>query len=432
MSNDPRRIIDDTPMSLRQILAIGVCIMLVALDGFDVLSVSFAAPGISDDWGINRVALGLVLSMELIGMAVGSIVLGNIADRIGRKPAIMFCLVIMTLGMFFAAGTDGVTELSIHRFYTGIGIGGILAAVNAMTAEFSNLKRRNLCVMLMAGGYPLGVIIGGSVASYLLIEHSWRAIFYFGTVVTATFLPLVWFILPESISFLSHRGGDSALGKINEILRRMGKQTIEALPIMKEQLKVSIAELFQPQLLSITIVLTIAYFTHIMTLYFLLKWIPKIIVDMGFEASQAGYVLVWTNVGSLLGCILLGLLSHRFSVRNMLFLVMAGSFLMIVLFGRGYENLQQMSLIATFAGFFVNAGVAGLYTLFARSFPANVRAGGTGFVIGVGRGGAALGPVLAGALFFGGYGLQTVAILMAMGSLLSGISLVFLKRKEEY
>lgn len=428
--SDPNRIIDETPMSLVQILAVGMCIALLALDGFDVLSISFAAPGISSDWGINRAALGIVLSMELVGMGVGSIILGSVADRYGRRPVILLCLAVMTVGMFFTARAQGMTDLLIHRFYTGLGIGGVLASVNAMTAEFANRRNRNMCVMLMAAGYPLGVTIGGSIASYLLIDNSWRAIFNFGAAVTALSLPLAWFLMPESVGFLSSRGGPGALERINHTLRRMGKQTVEALPAKVEQAKVNLMELFSPSLLAITVVLTTAYFLHIMTLYFILKWIPKIVYDMGFEASLAGSVLVWANIGGLTGSVLLSLLSRRFAVRNMLFGVMGASCIMVVIFGMGYDSLQQLSLIAAAAGFFVNAGVVGLYALFAESFPTSVRASGTGFVIGVGRAGAALSPVVAGYLFFAGYGLQAVAVLMGLCSLLAAVALIFLKTNQ--
>lgn len=429
--NDPHKIIDETPMSLVQILAVATCIALLALDGFDVLSISFAAPGIAGEWGINRAELGIVLSMELVGMGVGSIVLGSIADSYGRRPTILACLVLTAIGMFFTASAQSMTDLLIHRFYTGLGIGGVLAAVNAMTAEFANRRNRNMCVMLMAAGYPLGVTIGGSIASYLLIDNSWRSIFYFGAVATALAVPLTWFLMPESIGFLSHKGGPTALDRINQTLRRMGKDTIDTLPAHAEQAKTSLMELFRPNLLLITLVLTIAYFLHIMTLYFILKWIPKIVFDMGFEASLAGSVLVWANIGGLSGSVLLSLLSHRFPVKNMLFGVLGVSAVVVAIFGIGYDSLQQLSMIAAAVGFFVNAGVVGLYALFAESFPTNVRAGGTGFVIGVGRAGAAISPILAGYMFFLGYGLQTVAVLMGMGSLLAAVALVFLHTSKE-
>src|SRR6187397_3416311 len=115
MSTDPRDVIAHSPMSRLQILVVGVTIALNALDGFDVLSISFASPGIAQEWGIDRAALGIVLSMELIGMAVGSVFLGGVADRIGRRPTILGCLVAMAIGMVMATTARGLVDLSIWR-----------------------------------------------------------------------------------------------------------------------------------------------------------------------------------------------------------------------------------------------------------------------------------------------------------------------------
>src|SRR5712691_7121161 len=132
MDTDPRETIAASPMKPLQVLAVAITVGLNALDGFDVLSISFASPGIADEWGIDRAALGIVLSMELLGMAIGAVVCGGLADRIGRRPMILSCLVLMTLGMFLATTPSGVAMLSAYRFLTGLGIGGMLACTNAM------------------------------------------------------------------------------------------------------------------------------------------------------------------------------------------------------------------------------------------------------------------------------------------------------------
>ena len=122
-ATDLRRQLDEAPMGRLQIIAIILCVLLNALDGFDVLAISFASPGIAKEWGVDRAALGLVLSMELIGMAVGSVLLGNVADRIGRRPTIIFCLIVMALGMGAATQAWDVISLSIIRLATGLGSG---------------------------------------------------------------------------------------------------------------------------------------------------------------------------------------------------------------------------------------------------------------------------------------------------------------------
>lgn len=413
-------------MSPLQIMAVILCVLLTALDGFDVLSISFAAPGIAKEWGIDRGALGLVLSMELIGMSAGSVLLGNVADRIGRRPTIILCLVMMGAGMFAVPFAPGIAVLSALRFFTGIGIGGMLASTNAMAAEYANAKFKSLAVTFMAAGYPLGIIAAGPIASQLLAHFDWRSVFFLGAAITCLFIPAV-LLLPESIEFLNQRRPVNALARINKTLVRMKHGAIDALADPSPgAAKAGFATLFSPAFALTTIVLTLSYFAHILTFYFTLKWIPKIVVDMGYEASQAGGVLVWANVGGALGAFLLGLLSQRFKVRTLVIVALVGGFATVTAFGRINTDLHDLALAAAAAGFFTNAGVVGIYALIAHAFPAAVRGSGTGLVIGVGRGGAALGPIIGGYLFQFGFGLPAVAAAMACGSLIAVAFLLFL------
>lgn len=433
MTDDPREILALENMSLRQAVAVGLCVLLVALDGFDVLAISFASPGIAKEWGIDRAALGIVLSMEIIGMALGSLALGNVADRIGRRPTVLGCLVAMTAGMFLATTAHGVEQMSIYRFMTGVGIGGVLAAINAVAAECSNNRRRNLSVSLMAAGYPLGAVFGGIIATRLLIGGDWRSVFMFGAFATAACIPLVLWLLPESVSYLIERRPANALSRINSTLRRLGHRAVQALPPAEEAVrsrKGSFAELFSPRLARATVLLTVAYFAHIMTFYFMLKWIPKIVVDMGFEPSAAGGVLVWANVGGASGALLFSLLTQRVGLKMLVTGALLLTAIMVVFFGRSRPDLAQLATLAAGTGFFCNAGIVGLYAMFAQSFPARIRASGTGFVIGTGRGGAALGPIAAGFLFVAGSTLPTVAAIMALGSVVGAVAILLMRYEE--
>jgi benzoate transport len=427
---DPREIIDRRPMSRFQWGVVAIMVGLNALDGFDVLSISFASPGISHEWGIDRAALGVVLSMELIGMSLGSLLLGGVADRLGRRWTILGCLAAMAAGMFLASTAHNVTDLSMWRVLTGLGIGGMLAATNAAVAEVANAARRNLCVVLMAGGYPVGAIIGGSISAELLKHFDWPAVFQFGAVATLCFIPIVLLFAPESIAFQVQRPRARTLAAINRTLARMGHGAIDALPEpAARRSKLPIAALFSPALARTTLLLTLAYLAHIMTFYFILKWIPKIVVDMGFAPAAAAGVLVWANVGGASGSLILGLLTTRLRLRTMTIAAMAVSAVLVGIFGRGQANLTELAAVAAAVGFFTNAGVVGLYGLLAQSFPTDVRATATGFAIGIGRGGSALAPALAGFLFAAGYGLQIVALLMALGSVVGLLALLALRER---
>ena len=421
-----------TSMSGLQIIAVTLTIALNALDGFDVLAISFASPGIAAEWGIQRGALGIVLSMELIGMAIGSILLGGVADKVGRRSTTLGCLVVMAVGMFMVTTAKGLVELSIWRVITGLGIGGMLAAINAVAAEFSNAKRRDMNVSLMAIGYPIGAVVGGTITAQLLKHYDWRAVFYFGAAATTVLIPIVYVFVPESVHWLTQKQPSGALDKVNRTLARMGHAAVQALPVISAEVrKRSIGDIFAPRLAAITVLVTAAYLFHITTFYFILKWVPKIVVDMGFAPSSAAGVLVWANAGGALGGAILGFLTQRFALRPLTITVLLLSTVMVTLFGRGQATLEQLSLICAAAGFFTNAGVVGLYAIFAQAFPTHVRAFGTGFAIGIGRGGSVLAPIAAGFLFQAGQSLQTVAFIMALGSLVAAVMLVMLRLHPE-
>jgi len=274
-----------------QVLVVAITVALNALDGFDVLSISFASPGIAQEWGIDRAALGIVLSMELIGMALGSILLGGVADKIGRRPAILGCLVVMATGMIMATTVSGLVGLSLWRVVTGLGIGGMLAAINAAAAEFSNAKRRHLSVSLMSIGYPLGAVFGGLVAARLLKGNDWRAVFYFGAAVTTLLIPIVYVFVPESVHWLARKQPPDSLLKINHTRTRMGHAAVAMLPeISAEARRRAFTDIFAPGHVARTVIVTLAYFLHITTFYFIVKWVPKIVVDLGFAASAAAGV----------------------------------------------------------------------------------------------------------------------------------------------
>jgi len=451
-STDPRDTLKHAPMGTLQIFVVAVTIALNALDGFDVMSISFASPGIAGEWGINRAALGIVLAMELIGMAFGSILLGGVADRIGRRPTMLGCLVVMALGMFMVTTSNGVlgsmlvpilalfgqnvdvrlADLSGWRVVTGLGIGGMLAAINAVASEFSNEKRKHLNVSLMSIGYPIGAVVGGLVARELLKTGDWRAVFYFGALVTAALIPVVYFAVPESVHWLARKQPVGALQAINRAMARMGHAVIASLPVIPPEARAKASsDIFGPAMLMTTALVTAAYFFHITTFYYLIKWVPKIVVDMGFDPSSAAGVLVWVNVGGATGGALFALLTLRFNLKSLTMAVLLLSTAMITVFGYTPADLQRLSLICALSGFCINAGIVGLYAIIAQAFPTHVRASGTGFAIGVGRGGSVLAPIIAGFLFTAGFSLPSVSIAMAAGSTLAACTLLMLKLESD-
>jgi MFS family permease len=333
----------------------------------------------------------------------------------------------MVAGMFGAAGAAAVPTLMLFRFLTGLGIGGMLASINALAAELSSRRWRSVAMALMVIGYPVGGVLGGLAVQVILAHGSWRDIFVFGAWATAAFLPIVWWLAPESVEFLERRRPPGALERINRILARFGHAPATALAAATTATRQSLADIFRPQLLLTTLIVTVAYFAHMTSFYFLLKWVPKIIVDLGYEPRAAAGVLTWLNVGGATGGAIFGLIAVRVGLKRLTIVTLLGTVVMIIRFGHGAAGLDALTAIVAIAGLFNNAAIVGLYSLFAAVFPTHVRATGTGFAIGVGRGGAVLAPVLAGYMLQAGLGLQLVALAMAMGSLMAAAVLLKLR-----
>ncbi|MCB1654534.1 MAG: MFS transporter, partial [Pseudomonadales bacterium] len=144
MSMELKTAVDNGPMSRFQLLAIGICIVLNMIDGFDVLVMAFTAASVSAEWALNGAQIGLLLSAGLFGMAAGSLFIAPWADRIGRRPLILLCLVISGSGMLLSAMSQSPLQLALLRGLTGLGIGGILASSNVIASEYASKRWRGL------------------------------------------------------------------------------------------------------------------------------------------------------------------------------------------------------------------------------------------------------------------------------------------------
>ena len=421
------------PMNMGQWIIVAICIGTLALDGYDVLSIAFAAPGITQEWGLSKSILGIVLSLELAGMAVGSIFLGSLADSHGRRLTMLGGLTIVTVGMFVAGLAPNIYVLGAARVFTGLGIGCILATATATCSDFCNDKNRVMSVSLVAGGFPLGIYLGATFLAPLLKQYDWRVAFYLGTFLSFLFIPLVYFYVPETISFLNRKRPTNALEKIQKTMRRLGHIPPDALPIIAEQdvEVVGIKRLFSPNLRYTTLILGFAYFGNVMTYYYFVKWLPTVVTDIGYTASQATEVLGIVSLGGILGSIGIGIGARFIPIRSLMLASLILTAIGVGLFPHFTDSLANMKSMGFFAGIFVMAAISGFFGLFASSFPSSILGSGAGLVLGVGRGGAVLGPMVPGFLFAAGMPFKSIAIIMALGSFLAGIAVIFLHKKKE-
>ncbi len=393
------------PMSRFQVIAVAICLVINFLDGFDVLAIAFAAPEIAREWSVQPKMLGVVFSAGLAGMVFGALLLSPIADRLGRRVLIFICLAIITVGMFGSALAPGIKILLATRFFTGLGVGGMLSSLTTMVAEYSNARRQKFAVAVLQAGYPVGAIVAGFVSVLLLSQFGWRSIFVVGGVMSLLMMPLVWGFLPESLAFLLGKQPADALPRANDVLKRMGREALTELPAAPEgdARRPAMFAVLGPAYRGRTIAIWLAFVAVMSTWYFVANWTPKVLADAGLsrDASISGGMIL--SVGAVSGGLVLGWLASSRSVFRLGSVAMLISIGVLTAFGYMNTSLGPM-LGATFlVGFFVAGAMISLYAGIPDLYPVAMRNTGIGWALGVGRLGAVVGPNVAGILIQAGW-----------------------------
>ena len=385
-------------MSLAQWEVVLLCTAINMLDGYDVLVMSFAAAPVAADWQLDAPSLGLLLSAGLVGMALGAIVLGSLADTLGRKRLVHICLTTVTIGMILSAFAQSQLQLLALRFATGIGIGGMLATLTALVSEYSNDKRRGICMGLLQSGYPLGALLGGMIAAQIIQFADWRSLFLFGGALSAMLLPLIFVRLPESLDFLSRSEDAGANNMKGRLLKRF--DLAEPQTSIAEDLSLgagSWRRCFTPsEVRKNTLLLWSCYLALMFSFYFVVSWTPKLLVDAGLSTAQgisAGAVL---QAGGLIGALVIGLLGSRYEVNKLAAWFFMLSVFMILTYGWADAGLTTLMILSAMMGFFLIGAMIGLYTIGPALYDSASRVTGVGLAIGVGRLGAIAAPFAGG------------------------------------
>lgn len=387
------------PMSATQVFIVALCVMLNMVDGMDVVVLSYVAPVIAAEWQLSPDRVGWLFSAGLLGMMAGCLLLAPQADRIGRKPVLLLSLGLIALGMGGSALAPDFKMLLIARVVTGLGVGGILPALATIAMEFSNEKHRNFSVGVVQAGWPFGAIVTGVFAAWAITHIGWRGLLGSIAVISALMMPVIWIWMPESIELLERRQPSGALVRINTILARIGKSGIAALPALSAPLAKdgwAGRRLLRPDLAPSTLRLWVGIFFGFITLYTLISWVPTFAKASGMRLEMAIYAGAMLNVGALVGSASIGVVSARTGLRQYILVSMLTAIVLMVIYGNvAGDNLATLILILLI-GATVQGGFNTYYPIATRIYPAELRAAGVGFAMGVGRAGAVAGPLMAG------------------------------------
>ena len=421
--------LDDAPVGMRQILVLVLAVLLAALDGYDALSMAFAAPAVALDWGIGKGVIGLLLSSSLVGMAIGAVVLSPLADKLGRRVVVLGALGLLTAGAGLSSIAGSVPLLAAARVFTGVGIGVMVAMTTLLSAEFTNIRRRALAVAAVATmGFPLGGVIGGFGASAILKAATWHWVFASGSIAGALLFLLVFFALPESPAYLIAKRSHDALRRVNGVLSRLGHPVMTELPAATDRAHVRYRALFEPGLRPTVVLLTVTAVLIATASYYILNWMPVMVVDAGFTPAQGSLVSAQSGVIGFLGGIFFAGFAAKFPPTRIAAFAMTGAALALVAVGLVPPAINLLVLSAGVLGFCLAGTTGMMYTILAETFPAGLRASGMGFVMGVMRIASAAGPALAGLMFAQGMTRAGVSLIFAVGPLVAAVLISILPK----
>jgi MFS family permease len=412
------RLLNESPLSRAQIIAIALTAVLGAVDGYDVLAMTFAAPGVSREWGLDKATLGLILSSGLIGMAAGSFLISPLADRLGRRPIVLFTLALMAVGMLMTAFSRSPAELVACRIVAGLGIGALVPINTPLAVEYANSARRRFALSIMSIGYPLGGTVGGFGAALLLRHAGWPSVFLLGAAMSLGVLSAAYFLLPEPPGYLLARRPPNALVKLNAYLVRCGHPPVDALPPPPAKPTAApYAATFARGQWRTTVTTALANLLYLMTVYYVLSWMPKLVADLGHTSAFATFTATLAAACGVVSSLLVGIVGRSVPLRVIAAVNMVGLAVATTAFGVSAYATSVLLGLAAVVGVFLYAGTVSLYGVIVGSFNPDVRTTGVGFAMGVGRIAGAITPALAGFLFSMGAGRPIVSCLIAICAL---------------
>ena len=378
------------------------CAMAIVFDGYDLAVVGIALPSIMKEMNIDATQAGFMASSALFGMMFGNIVFGGLSDRLGRRLVICLCIAVFSIFTAAAGFTNDPISFSVMRFIAGLGIGGVMPNVIAQMTDYSPLRMRSTLVTLMFSGYSIGGMLAAVLGKGLIEAFGWQTVFL-AAAAPVVLLPLIWMQMPESLAFLVRKG---RMDEVRRIVQRMRPElTLQAEDRFvlassgparaQEDGRSAFAKLFADGRGFSTVMLWVTAFMCLFMVYALNSWLTKLMASAGYSLGSALTFVLVLNVGATIGAIGGGWLADRLHIKYVLVAMCVIAAVSITLMGHPMPREALFFVVAVAGACTIGTQtVTCAYT--GQFYPADARATGVGLMLGIGRIGAILAPIVIG------------------------------------
>lgn len=399
-------------------------------DSMDTGIISFVLPVLMKTWNLSPEQVGTIGSIGLVGMAIGAILSGTIADLIGRKKVFASTLVIYSLATGLCGLSWNYESLLVFRFLVGFGLGGQLPVAVTLMSEFSPAKHRGKFLVLLESFWAIGWLLAALVSYVIIPKYGWQAAFYIGAL-PAFYVFYLWKSIPESPRFLASKG---ELAQAEEIVKSIESQSgVQHIPskqvsqqILKTPPKMGLSELFSSKFIRRTIFLWLLWFGIVFAYYGIFTWLPSILALKGFTLTKSFQYVMTMTLAQIPGYFSAAYLVDKIGRKPTLALYLTGTAISAYFFGQS-TDVQTILVMGSLMSFF-NLGAWGIvYTYTPELYPTHARATGSGWAAGFGRIGGILAPIIVGVMI-GSYRLssQSVFLMFAAVLILTALNVVVL------
>jgi AAHS family 4-hydroxybenzoate transporter-like MFS transporter len=406
--------------------------IITFFDGLDTNLISFAAPYFGSQYHLTRLQLGNIFSMGLFGTMVGGFALGNLGDRIGRRPMVVLATALFGILTMCFALANSYPSLFWLRFIDGLPLGGMLPLAWALNIEYAPKRYRATIVTVIMMGYSLGTALGGQVANWLIPLFGWKSVFVFGGAAALVCSGILFAILPESIRFLASKGFGAE--RIAPIIRRIAPDQLlpagAAFAVTDENnqnkdFKPSL--LFSGELRWITPLIWIAYIASSLAVFFIVNWTPVVFEALKYTRKEAANAAsLYSAMGAVGGLLLMRFTDKRGASAITIMPVMTAILLLMATFvGMGHTAFL---VLAAVTGGFLIGGHFGMHSICGIFYPSAYRANGAGWATSIAKIGSVAGPILGGIVLSTSLPVRYIFAVLAVCPVVMAISIYIVGR----
>jgi AAHS family 4-hydroxybenzoate transporter-like MFS transporter len=426
---DVAEVIDRQKMGRFQIRVIVLCALMQFLDGFDTQAIAYVAPALKRAWNLGQASLGPVFGAGVAGIFIGSLLIGPLADRFGRKKLMILAVALFGVFTLLTAEAGTLNTLFLFRFIAGVGLGGVIPSTVVMASEYAPAHRRASMVTLMAFGFALGAASGGILAGDYLLSFGWQAIFYVGGALPLLLVLVLVRWLPESLRFLSLDAA-ARRPRMLEILSQIepGVRYPDDIEFTRTQRGIGrwrVTELFRERRAAMTCLLWLIFFMNLVCLNFLNNWLPTLL-SATMPMHDAVRTTTFFQFGGMAGVICMGILADRFGFYRVLTSGFLVASVMTAAIGAVFSSREAMSVVLAFCGFCIIGVQMTVSALTAVLYPTAIRATGMGWANCIGRIGSFTGPVAGGLLLSLRLPMQMQFVIVALPTLCGAVLVLVL------